>query len=111
MVTEATKKVTSLENITLELAQTIIDNNLDGSKYLTTADITVSPIGASKDGIKLVVVEGDASLVYIDKSDFFHDFKIKSTGTAGVVKLQAQSADGSIKSNIVELTIKQYVIE
>ena len=111
MVTEATKKVTSLENITLELAQTIIDNNLDGSKYLTTADITVGPIGASKDGIKLVVVEGDASLVYIDKSDFFHDFKIKSTGTAGVVKLQAQSADGSIKSNIVELTIKQYVIE
>lgn len=95
------------ESITLELESTTIDTNLNGSKYLTYANLTVAPIGASKDDVEIVAIEG-ADLVDII-SDFFADAKIRGKGLPGTVKLQARTKDGKVLSNIVELTITLYV--
>lgn len=109
MVTSAEKYVVNPESITLTLEKTTIDNHVTFGSAMTYADFEVGPMGATPDGIQLVVLEG-ADLVEVSL-DVWHNFKIKAVGLAGTVKLQAQTADGSVKSNIVELTITQYVEE
>lgn len=107
MVVTAKEIVIAPESINLTLEKDTIDNHVTFGSSMTYADITVGPEGASANDIKLVAVEG-ADLVEIS-SDFFHAFKIKAISKTGKVKLQAQTSDGSVKSNIVELTITLYV--
>ncbi len=111
MVTEAKEKIINPETITLQLENSQVDNQdptLSSSK--TFASIEVNPVGASKKYVELVAIEG-ADLVKIETYSFGEgrDFKITAMNNPGVVKLQAQTKDGKVKSNIVELTIVLYV--
>lgn len=111
MVTEAKEKIINPETITLQLENSQVDNQdptLSSSKAF--ASIEVNPVGASKKYVELVAIEG-ADLVKIETYSFGEgrDFKITAMNNPGVVKLQAQTKDGKVKSNIVELTIVLYV--
>lgn len=107
LIVEAKEVVVAPETISLTLESDTIDNRVSFGSATTYADITVGPNGASTNDIELVAIEG-ADLVEIS-NDFFHSFKIKAISKPGKVRLQAQTKDGKVKSNIVELTITLYV--